>query len=175
MDGFVMKTTDGGNSWAIKLTEPSNAVRFADADTGCAGGGTGVHRTTDGGDTWQFIDMGAPTPVGNIFFVDNLTGWAVGRESFMAKTTDGGLTWAQQTYGTDRNISNVFFLNANQGWYVTGDPATIAATIDGGTTWTFQTCPTTVAARRIMFADENAGWIVGYYGTILRTVTGGEN
>ena len=175
MDGYVLKTTDGGDSWEIKMTEPSNAVFFVDTDSGCVGSIGGVYRTTDGGDTWQFVDMGAPRAISQIFFVNTLTGWAVCQEGFMAKTIDGGQTWVQQPYGTDRDISDVFFLDENLGWYVTGEPATIATTRDGGVTWTFQTCPTTVALREIMFADENVGWIVGYYGTILRTVTGGGN
>jgi photosystem II stability/assembly factor-like uncharacterized protein len=175
MDGYVLKTTDGGDSWQVQLTEPSNAVCFVDADSGLAGTTGGVYRTTDGGDTWQFVDMGAPRTINQIFFVDTLTGWAVCQEGFMAKTTDGGRTWVQQQYGTDRTVNDVFFLDVNRGWYVGGSPTTIATTVDGGVTWTFQTCPTTVAAREVMFADENVGWIVGYYGTILKTVTGGGN
>jgi photosystem II stability/assembly factor-like uncharacterized protein len=175
MNGYVLKTTDGGSSWDIQLTEPSNTVCFVDADSGCAGAAGGVQRTTDGGTTWQFIDMGAPRPINRVIFVDSLTGWAVSQEGFMAKTSDCGRTWTQQQYGTDRTVTDVFFLDVDQGWYVTGDPATIATTDDGGVTWTFQTCPTTVAAREVMFADENVGWIVGYYGAILKTVTGGRN
>ncbi|UCG50496.1 MAG: hypothetical protein JSW58_09795 [Candidatus Latescibacterota bacterium] len=175
MEGYVMKTIDGGDSWAIQLEEPSNAVFFVDADSGCVGTSGGVYRTTNGGGMWQFVDMGAPRAINQIFFVNTLTGWAVCQEGFMAKTTDGGRTWVQQQYGTDRNVSDVFFLDSNRGWYVTGDPATIATTIDGGATWTFQTCPITSAVRDVMFANENVGWIVGYYGTILRTFTGGRN
>jgi len=175
MIGCVMKTTDGGNTWQVQLNEPSNTVCFVDADTGCAGGPGGVYRTTDGGDTWEFVDMGAPRNISRIFFLDTLNGWASCQDGFMAKTTDGGRTWMQQSYGTDRNVSDVFFLDPDRGWYVTGSPTTIAITVDGGTTWTFQTSPTTMAAREVMFADENVGWIVGYYGTILRTVNGGSN
>jgi photosystem II stability/assembly factor-like uncharacterized protein len=175
MDGYVMKTTNGGDSWEVKLTQPSNVVCFVDADSGCAGSSGGVYRSTDGGDNWQFVDMGAPRAISQIVFVDSLTGWAVCQEGFMAKTTDCGRTWAQQQYGTDRTVNDMFFLDPDRGWYITGDPATIAATVDGGVTWTFQTCPTTTAVREVMFADENVGWIVGYYGTVLRTVTGGRN
>jgi photosystem II stability/assembly factor-like uncharacterized protein len=175
MDGYIMNTTDSGDSWEVKLTEPSNAVCFVDADSGCVGSSGGVYRSTDGGDTWQFVDMGAPRAISQIFFVDNLNGWTVSQEGFMAKTTDGGRTWVQKQYGTDRTINNMFFLEPDRGWYITGEPATIAMTVDGGVTWTFQTCPTTGSVRDVMFANDNVGWIVGYYGTILRTVTGGRN
>lgn len=175
MDGYLLKTSDGGDNWEVQLTQPSNVVCFVDADSGCAGGPSGVYRTTDGGDDWRFVDMGSPRPISKIVFANALTGWAVSQDGFMAKTTDCGRTWVQQQYGTDRNVSDLFFLDENRGWYVAGDPATIATTVDGGVTWTFQTCPSTVAARDVMFADEISGWIVGYYGTILRTLTGGEN
>jgi len=175
MEGYVLKTTDGGDNWDVKLTEPSNVVCFVDADSGCVGGPSGVYRTTNGGENWQFIDMGSPRPINQIVFANTLVGWAVSQDGFMAKTTDCGRKWEQQQYGTDRNVTDLSFLDQDRGWYVTGSPATIAATIDGGITWTFQTSPTEVAVRDIMFANEDIGWIVGYYGTILRTVTGGKN
>lgn len=176
MEGYVISTTNGGDSWEIRLSQPSNVVYFVDADSGFAGTAGGVNRTTDGGDNWEFVDMGAPGPINQIFFMDTFTGWAVAHEGFMAKTTDGGRTWERQQYGTDRTVNDIFFVDENRGWYITGVPATIATTEDGGATWKFQTCPSSDSAiREVMFADENVGWIVGYYGTILKTVTGGRN
>jgi len=172
MSGYVIKTTNGGDVWTTQLDAATNAVCFADADSGCVGAANGVQRTIDGGDTWNFVAMGAPGAITHITFVDPATGWVGGQDGFVAKTIDGGATWSPQDDGTDRGIGGLSFVSPDKGWYIAA--GTIARTIDGGNIWSFQTCPTASGLRDVGFVDENVGWIVGYEGTILKTVTGGE-
>ena len=81
----VVKTTDGGLTWA-PVTRPATtnytlqALKFIDANTG-----------------WVFVNL-ATVPGGNIF-----------------KTTDGRTTWAQQTIGTTDQIVSCDMVDANVG------------------------------------------------------------
>src|SRR5439155_12028382 len=55
-NGTIIRTTDGGNSWAIQSSGTTNTlygVSFTDVNFGTAVGAAGtVLRTTDGGNTW---------------------------------------------------------------------------------------------------------------------------
>jgi len=64
-DSVVLKTVDGGNTWAVthyapELEQPLFDVWFADADNGLAVGAYGyVLVSSDGGDTWQETSLDA--------------------------------------------------------------------------------------------------------------------
>lgn len=79
--------------------------------------------------------------------------------------------WFEQTVSTDDVFYELHVFNANAVIAV-GESGVIKRTTDGGDTWSFQSCPTVSGLRDVGFVDENIGWIVGYEGTILKTVTG---
>ena len=120
----VFKTTDGGRTW--------QHVLFVDEDTGAfdlvldpsnqdvayattwqrrrtpygnnnGGPGSGIHKTTDGGRTWQRVEQGLPTGdrgvIGiDIFRKDPRVLYAMvqhGRRKDLFRTDDGGATWRQ--------------------------------------------------------------------------------
>ena len=51
--------------------------------------------THDGGSTWERQNAGTPEYLWGIYFVDRLTGWAVGQDLLLA-TRDGGVNWSLQ-------------------------------------------------------------------------------
>lgn len=60
---YVVKTVDGGKTWKeLPLVNDAKVrqfgVGFYDARIGWVGTNTGGYRTTDGGQTWTFVDMG---------------------------------------------------------------------------------------------------------------------
>ncbi|MEK9138176.1 MAG: T9SS type A sorting domain-containing protein, partial [Bacteroidota bacterium] len=73
----------------------------------------------------------------------------------------------------------VAFSNPNVGtaggWFsnATGRAATILRTTDGGATWANQTVPTQNSLTSVVQIDENVATVVGAWGTILHTTTGG--
>lgn len=116
--GNIYKTTDGGESWNLQLTEGFqestsfvNGVYFWNENIGVAYGdpiGTGANRkfeiwrTEDGGDTWtQIITPAVSTgnPLTNEFGyntppdVRGNTLWFTTDAGRLIKTTDMGLTW----------------------------------------------------------------------------------
>ena len=110
--GYIMKTTNGGNNWAVQLDSMFNyyAVQFIDLSNGYVVGGTGrakFLKTTNGGSSWS-----VSTPFGSnmyaildLAFVNKDTGWVCGDDSFgggVFKTTNGGGSWVQQLNNTYR-------------------------------------------------------------------------
>ncbi|MBL7127652.1 MAG: T9SS type A sorting domain-containing protein [Ignavibacteria bacterium] len=68
----------------------------------------------------------------DVYFINELTGWAVGYLSRILKTTNGGDNWFVQPRITSRTLYSVFFTNSNTGWVV-GEYGTILKTTNGGT------------------------------------------
>jgi photosystem II stability/assembly factor-like uncharacterized protein len=109
--GIVVKTTDGGSTWAltrIAEKEIPTAVCFVDADHGWIGGATpppgeeeglggpsAILATADGGRNWQ-VQYNIPVSIYRIFFLNPTTGWASGSKGIIYNTLDGGRTWDTQ-------------------------------------------------------------------------------
>jgi len=127
--GGVFRTTDGGGSW-LPITDgkvplgSTGSIAVADSDpkiiylgTGSDGvrsnvsTGRGVYKTTDGGDTWQFIGLYEAGQIGAVRIhptnPDVVWVSAMG-DAFKAnpqrgvfKTSDGGKTWRKVLYISD--------------------------------------------------------------------------
>ncbi len=127
--GGVFRTTDGGESW-VPITDgqvPLGSVgdiAVADSDpniiylgTGSDGvrsnvsTGRGVYKTTDGGETWDFVglyDVGQigavrihPTNPDIVWVAANGDVFKPTRERGIYKTTDGGRTWENTLFVSD--------------------------------------------------------------------------
>jgi len=76
--------------------------------------------------------------INDIFFVNNLFGYAVGSNGLMLKTTDGGHTWPTVlNTGVTNSLRAVYFLSSDTGWVI-GDgnaSGTILFTNDQGNTF----------------------------------------
>jgi len=127
----------------------------------------------------------------DVSFVDNNTGWAVGRPLLIAKTADGGVSWQYQVDGTSGKVTfsdgttfgaekvsaalwSVHFINTGtqvMGWAV-GEKGIILHSPDGNK-WIPQTSFTDETLNGVYFVDANRGWVVGREGTILYTTNGG--
>ena len=157
--GVVVRTTDGGVSWAHLPIEQAgfrveglNSIHFIDKDHGWVAGldatGAGiVLRTTDGGASWTGAKVGFGQAPVSIFFIDENNGWMGGATplsedepeggpSSLLSTTDGGSTWqAQRRLPT--SLSDIFFVDKVNGW-AGGSKGAIYHTTDGGRTWDTQ-------------------------------------
>jgi photosystem II stability/assembly factor-like uncharacterized protein len=171
--GFVFKTTDGGASW-FRQNEPSGqrvfGVEALDPQTVMiVGGGTSftiARRSTDGGQTWQFMDV--PLNDGiflDIFFVDNSTGWITGLNGGIAKTTDGGVTWTAQSRPTNWGMVRIHFSDPQNGW-AGGYYGVLLHTTNGGQTWIQQNAqlPEYTHVLGVATINPNVAWISGYGG-----------
>lgn len=187
---FIYRTTDGGHHWSRQSTHNVELVSvfFANEHNGWAVGGFSdgvILKTTDGGTTWIDRSNDSLDALADVFFIDTLSGWAVGIHGFIVKTEDGGESW--------RNVSlqipdvlqllSVYFVSSTVGW-VAGTARLqgfIAKTTDGGLSWGTQLLsPTEAMFSDLCFVDDMRGWAVGgagelSSGNVYRTSNGGTS
>jgi photosystem II stability/assembly factor-like uncharacterized protein len=102
-----LKTTNGGTNWdSISYNHYKyNSVFFVNENTGWIGGSAStdsscIGYTTNGGLSWTLQKKNYLAEVTNIYFINNLTGWAtLYNSSNILRTTTGGVSFIS-------NISN---------------------------------------------------------------------
>jgi photosystem II stability/assembly factor-like uncharacterized protein len=135
-----------------------------------------------------------------VFFLDENTGWVVGRNGVILHTINGGIDWLPQPSGTNENLIDVQFINKTTGWAASVNR--ILSTTNGGATWKDIWDTTTInlseeesdtpandqsqaAMISFAFADAHRGWALALgldpatsrFSTplILTTVDGGQS
>ena len=194
--GTIMKTEDGGKTWARKIAKSDNpnagrgrrgggiranlmGIQMISETTGfIAGSENTILKTTDGGETW--IGSSERARVGEtrnnlegIWFVSETTGWVIGSFGTLMQTTDGGETWEKQNPGFDNNLFGIYFIDENTGW-ISGQEGLILHTTDGGATWNQQETESYDDLHDITFVDNMVGWAVGGFNSVLHTTDGGK-
>lgn len=133
------------------------------------------------GQQWQVQNSGVSVDLHDIYFVDQIHGWAVGDSSVIISTNDGGDTWiAQFTPTVGIQFEKVQFVNEDVG-FVVGTNGTILSTTDGGSTWNLTESGVDYWIADVSFVTEDIGWAVGgdlfqtrRNGIILHTTDGGQ-
>lgn len=103
--GEILKTVDGGKTWARQFAGVSTqltSVRFADANNGWALGAYGaLLRTVDGGARWTMqsadLPQGAST---RLVVVNAATAMILAGSNVLAATADGGNSWTRPILDT---------------------------------------------------------------------------
>lgn len=178
--GAILKTTNGGFSWAPQssgVTSLLYRVRALDAQTLWAVGHDGVIiKSGDAGATWHRQDSGTTSALYDISAVDQDTAWAVGISGIILKTTDGGATWQLQT-PVSTDLYGVAAADADNVWVVGGLPSpaqsTILKTGDGGGTWVAQDPGQSYPVISVSAADADTAWCVTTGTAILKTTNSG--
>ena len=130
----------------------------------------------------------------DVYFINELTGWAVGDTGIIVKTTNGGINWFQQYDPNNIDLLAVRFINENIGWAVGGEYyynpfnveyAVIIKTTNGGTNWVIQFSTATgnrfydlsVTDSNTAYATHFGSDISGFVssGGIFKTTNGGIN
>ena len=179
-NGFAWRTDDGGLSWQPDPDVPGGAqALFADESHGwmlMRRVNAPIWRTTDGGDTWTEHFIGGSFTE-EVFFINEVRGWAHGSQGMIRRTDDGGQTWVAQSSGTSYFVAVVFFINANEGWAAGGyggGNGFIRHTGNGGDTWETQTPASNGHFETGFFLDDQIGWLVDTSGSVHHTTNGGD-
>jgi YVTN family beta-propeller protein len=114
--GRIYRTSDGGRTWAVAYSSTQVTVKgldFVDPKDGWAtldyeltpsgavvARGTSstalqLLRTTDGGSTWQEVQVRSPAFLGFVAFVSPTNGWGLDVKGEVVQTTDGGSSWTK--------------------------------------------------------------------------------
>ncbi len=188
------KTIDGGTTWNLVTNITPNPDAICGLDCvgtstiyGCGAYFTPAHiiKSTDSGNTWQFIDMSAyADALVEINFISENVGFVGGNKAtggVILKTTDGGITWTEilNTNSTGDYVWKLQVLNSNNNVIFGSvessggpNPGRLAKSIDGGVTWTFQNAPESIV-QAVGFLDENHGWMGGHTTGFYETTNGG--
>lgn len=170
--GTIIRTVDGGATWAARSPADTGDLDFrdieaVDADTAYAlaigpGDRSRIYKTSDGGRTWtlQFINRDPRAFYDAIAFWDARTGLAFGDpvdgRFTVLRTSDGGATWLSVPPGNlpaaiDGEgafaASGTCLVVSGRGhaWFGTGGAvrARVFRSTDGGTTWDVSDTPIT--------------------------------
>ncbi len=162
-EGYVSKTTNGGDTW-VEINHsgkyPVEFMRFFDENFGWVNSSSALFYTTDGGRNWSISEsIDKYQYFNDIFFIDRDNGWVCKSSKGIYKTTDGGKNW--RFIETDASGTKIFFADKNNGW-IAGTYT--YATTDGGENWEIQHSGCT----SLFFNDINTGWCVGIGGMLCK-------
>jgi photosystem II stability/assembly factor-like uncharacterized protein len=171
---WVKRTTDAGTSWHdtyFQSTAVLNSIFFKDMNTGWITGNR-TYRTTNRGDSWQFLDSSIYGNV--IWFHDNSTGWIGGTGGNLYKTTNSGDNWQSVNTGILESISDIHFTSPLNG-YCAAEWGVVIRTTNGGLNWIKHIDPSLSFFANVEFIDSQTGIVCGSNGTIVRTTNAGIN
>lgn len=199
---FLLAVPTQAQSWetlaGAPVTSRHNDAYFISPDTGwVVDGSARIHRTNDGGQTWQEQFFQPQTHLRSVGFLDAQRGFAgsVGAGEFnttdpypLYRTSDGGATWSRvEVFDGPEPVGLC-------GMYVVNDstvvavgrvrgPAIFVKTTDGGETWTSRDMSDVAAGLiDVYFPHPDTGFAVGLTdeehslsrGVVVATTDGGE-
>ena len=176
--GTILYTSNGGRNWSVDTsgtTQTLTSVFFTDSTTGYAVGLNGtILKTTNGGRNWILYSSKTgkiTNDLSSVYFTNDTTGCIVG-SGVILYTTNGGIKWNKSLSNTTQSLYSVNLIN-NDG-YAVGDSGIIKTT-NRGETWTPPINETADYLQSICFTDSMTGYAVGWFGSILKTMDGGQN
>jgi len=175
----LLSTSGTHAQWTVQPA-PSNAltaIYFADSLNGWVGGGEGIFRTTDGGDTWS---VQWERTVGHMAGTGPQECWATGRRDTLFHTTNGGGIWTTVTLGSVldsvNGLGRICFVDSLHGWVVArrNQHLWVLTTADAGASWSALPIGRPYAEPGFCtFVDTLTGWVVANADEVFRTTDGG--
>ena len=111
---------------------------------------------------WHTQNSGTTKFLLDVYFVDQITGWACGQTGTILRTTDGGVIWTNLNAPPNNAYYSIYFVNNSIGWAVgSSGSSEFIHTTDGGNTWAMQSSPTPHSTSDVYFVNADTGWAVG--------------
>jgi len=172
--GFILKTVDGGQSWAGQYAEEAHnlrAISFASLACGYAVDAENrILKSEDGGVTWRQLYR-ADQALTGVLFLSADRGFVVGNNGVVLSTRDGGSTWTRTDLTPTVNLQRVIFVNESLGFILSSvdcySNGHYWKTTDGGTTWVdhAQSLPyAPMYLRDLSFFNDSVGYAVLRFG-----------
>lgn len=179
INGFVLKTTNGGAYW-FELATPTfhwiYSVKVVnDYEIIAVGGNVNeavILGSGDGGDSWfVYADLPAQWLFGIDFYGNDLA-LVVGDYGKIFKNTNGGFNWRISPLGTSVQLNSVS-MNYDSRGLVCGSGGAVFYTSDFGHSWNPRQSNTTNQLNALQTLGNDA-WIAGASGTILKSTDNSE-
>jgi photosystem II stability/assembly factor-like uncharacterized protein len=173
-DGVILKKLHNGTWQQIfsGTTDDLRSVNFPSNDVGYTiisvlGGGMSssagvLNYTFNGADTFNNSFITAEY-LNDIFFVNDSTGWVVGKNGLIMKTNNRGASWTAQTpFNNLFEFRSIFFINDSIGW-ACGNEGVIRKTTNGGQNWINQSLQGSISngleLNAVFFISQTHGWM----------------
>ncbi len=176
----ILKTTDGGNSWARMTTEPTqvgaeagynNSLQIVGTNIWFGTNTTKVYRSTDLGVTWSSAPTTGVAGTYDLHFNNNTSGLAGGTGTIMMKTTDGGASYTSAGNNPGASGAIVGITGGGTDYWAVRQGTDIYRTTNQGGTWTTAYTVPGAAFSHIDFEVVNGcptGWAVTSTGGIAK-------
>jgi photosystem II stability/assembly factor-like uncharacterized protein len=185
-DSVVLNSEDGGKTWqtqidgakAVKivLAAAKKAVKRLEAKS--AEGGEDIAYQLDMAmyrleEAQRDIELGPSKPLMDIWFKNDLEGFAVGGFGYFFYTSDGGITWEDHASKVDNpDFLHLYAVNGVAGgaMFIAGEEGNIFRSKDGGATWDHLESPYTGGLFGIFGNDvEGQVYVYGLKGNTFRS------
>jgi photosystem II stability/assembly factor-like uncharacterized protein len=133
-----------------------------------------ITKTTDGGITWEIIEIEYLTDLMDVYFPTESIGYIVGEDGLILKTSNAGVEWIKQDNAFSNNLHRVKFRDTENGWTI-GEKGLILHTRNGGVIWNQQISGSQGDLYGIHIFDGQKVWIAGDDSTLLVTENDGLN
>lgn len=183
--GFILKTTNAGESWSTVNTKMQNYrmsdLSLPDENIIYTVGESGqVLKSDDAGASWLELSTNTRENLHAVSFLNATTGYVTGSNGVILKTTDGGETWNKQVSPIDKDLYSVYFKDTNTGYIVTYDWSIDSCTVlltttDGGLNWKKRSIGRISYPTKLVFVNQDTAFIAGSFGSILKTTDGGKH
>ena len=170
-NGMVIRTTDGGNTWAGAYVAGAyhlEHVHFPSLTTGYTSGPDGIFKSTNGGQTWAEVTPDIDWDYWGCYFVNDnvglvVGGGCVGNQRFY-KTTNGGQSWTLFSGSESSSGMTDLIIYDPNGLGYAASSGKLWKTTDGGNSWTvFASSGSNVWNEEI--TNVNSSFLLPYAGT----------
>jgi len=170
---LILKTRNGGSVWDVVYdkAESISKMQFTSNTVGYVAGGRNfdfsskgeIHKTTDGGESWQQIHI-TDSNISAIYFLNSERGFYVNYKDELFRTVDGGKNWRMLST-VEPGVITICFTGEKIGYLATYS-GKILKTIDGGINWQMECEFPNTPVNKIIFVDRTL-YAVGNNGLIL--------
>jgi photosystem II stability/assembly factor-like uncharacterized protein len=184
--GTVLRSEDGGNSWAGLASGTENnlaQVQEVDPNTVIVGGGCAVRESVDAGASFHRLpvndsESSCTTKIASFSFLNASTGFVEQADGTIFLTQDGGQTVAPKTPVPLNGASagQILFVSPTVGFAIASGASggRIYRTTDGAGSWT-QVASSTAALSAITFVNATTAYAVGAGTTMLKSTNEGKS
>lgn len=180
----IMVSTDGQNFGTVFHVDNSyniidttrlgfglNDIMMPTATTGYLAAFGAVLKTTDGGSTWNYLDVKNDNFM-SVYCLNENEVWVVGYRGTIFQTSDGGANWDKLRNGNQLVQKNylmldVLFKDTNTGW-ICGEEGLLLQTTNGGQDWKQFDQFTDNALRDMTLTPDDNLIVVGDNGTMYK-------